>query len=169
MQTRRIALTVTIIFLLGSLFILGFSPKALAHDNDTELQKTRCSLHLLHGKFIYGGQGFTLFAPPTLVPPFDLVSAYTPFALAGTVTFDGNGNLTSFDFANLGPGGFGRTGAGTYAVDTTNPGFCGFSATWTFTSSPPNGLPPITTHFYMVPRSLSEYSLFESFVILCGA
>ncbi len=124
--------------------IAMFSTAAMAWDNDHA-----CSPHLLHGKFIYGGQGFTLFTPPPTGIPFDQISDYVPSSLAGTVTFDGDGNLTSFDFANLGGGGFPRTGTGTYAVDTTNPEFCAFNATWTF-SSTAFGLPPITLHFYMV-------------------
>jgi len=152
MQTRRIAFAVMIIFALSSLFIFGFSPKALASDIPfpAAWEHQDSCLSLLNGNFTYGFQGFTLFAPPPTGIPFDQISAYVPFSMAGTVTFDGHGKLTSLDFANLGGGGFPRTGSGTYAFDTTNPNYCSFNATWTFTSNA-FGLPPITLHFYLVP------------------
>jgi len=135
--------------------IMMFSTAAMAWDNDHG-----CSLYLLQGKYTYSGQGFTLFsAPPPTGFPFLPVSDYVAFSLAGTVAFDGHGNLTSFDFSSLGGGAFARTGTGTYAVDTTKPGFCGFSGTWTFSAvatPPPFGLPPITLHFYAAPSPESS-------------
>jgi hypothetical protein len=147
-------LTVTIMFVLGSLLIGGLSPKALASEDlntqiATGVNYNNC-FSVLNGNYIYGFQGFTLFAPPPTGIPFDQISAYVPFSISGTVTFDGQGQLTSVDFANLGAGGFLRTGAGTYVVDKTVPGYCAYGVTWTFTSTA-FGLPPITDHMYMVP------------------
>ena len=144
MRTRLIVLTVTIVLVLGSLLIVGCAdPKAFAQNGNS-------CFSALQGNYVYGGQGLTLFATPPTGIPFDPISNYVPFSMSGTVTFDGQGNLTSLDFMNLGGGGFSRTGAGTYGVDTTKPGYCAYDVTWTFTPTA-FGLPPMTLHMYMVP------------------
>jgi hypothetical protein len=87
MPTRRL-ITVTIMFLLCNLLIVGFSPKVLASDAQigAAVNYNNC-FSVLNGNYIYGFQGFTLFAPPPTGIPFDQISSYNPFSMAGTVTF----------------------------------------------------------------------------------
>jgi hypothetical protein len=109
----------------------------------------KCSVGRLEGTFGYNTDGLVLFTTPPTGPPFDPIKDYVPFALTGAITFDGKGNLNSFDFANLGSGAYPRTGTGTYAVDATAAaaGYCGFDVIWTLTTP---GVPTTTLNLYVV-------------------
>ena len=131
--------------ILAFVIVLGLTvvvPKALAdnHENNS------CDVELLEGTFGYAAQALTLFPPPSVpLPAPTAISGYAPFAFAGTITFDGRGNLHGVDVVNLGFGGIPRTYTGTYSVvnSTAKRRDCAFVST--FTDSLHN-----TVHTYMV-------------------
>jgi len=138
-------LTAAIILALASL--TAVAPKAFAdHFPDHE----RCGLQLLEGSFGYAGQSF---AATTSIEIFLTTDMYSPFALAGTISFDGKGNLTGADVVNLGSGGITRTYTGTYSVidATASRQNCAFTSTFTvvYGTAVPSGT-PTTLNLYMV-------------------
>jgi hypothetical protein len=105
-----------------------------------------CSIQALRGTFTYSGQSLALFPLPSTPPTQpNLIGAYTPFAVAGSATFNGDGTLEGVDVVNLGFGGVPRTYTGTYTVD--DPENCTFAVEYT----PVSSLPPATFHFHVVP------------------
>jgi len=146
MRTLRIVLTLVIILALASL--TAVVPKALAGNHAPE----SCSVELLEGTFAYSGQSFASLTTPALFNP---IGVYGPFSLAGTMSFDGKGNVTGVEVINFGSGGLPSTFAGTYTVvdPAAKANECAFTTTFssTFASPPaPPGfaLPPDT--LYMV-------------------
>ena len=113
-------------------------PKAMAANKDCG-----CNVALLQGSFSYAAQALTLAGPVTPPDTFNLIGVYTPVAFAGTVSFDGKGNLHGVDVINFGWGGIPRTYTGTYAVvdATAKPKDCAFIATFTDSiGDPPSDL-----------------------------
>jgi len=113
-------------------------PQLLAQDKDCG-----CSVALLQGSFSYALQALTLAGPVTPPDTFNLIGVYTPVAFAGTVSFDGKGNLHGVDVINFGWGGIPRTYKGIYAVvdATAKPTDCAFIATFTDSiGDPPSDL-----------------------------
>jgi len=141
MQTRRMLLTVAAILLLGN--ILAFSQNWPPHAG-------KCDASLLKGTFAYNTDGFTTFGATIKGTPN--IADFTPFALVGTWTFDGQGGMTSFDYANAGTGAFQRTGTGAYEVvdSTASAENCTFTMTWTVSFTGPNGQTQQTLHMYML-------------------
>jgi hypothetical protein len=116
-------LTVAAILLLGNI---------LAFSQNWPPQGAKCDVSLLKGTFGYNTDGFMTLPPGTL-PTGPNITNFTPFALVGTMTFDGKGGMTSFDYANVGTGAFPRTGTGTYEVVDPKAGVenCAFNMSWT--------------------------------------
>ena len=117
-------------------------PKAFADNHE----QNSCTVELLKGTFGYAAQALTLFPPPTVLPTAPApIGGYAPFAFAGTITFDGHGNLHGADVVNLGFGGIPRTYTGTYSIvdSTAKHRDCAFVST--FADSLHN-----TVHTYMV-------------------
>ncbi len=125
--------------------VLGLTavvPKAFADNHE----QNSCNVELLEGTFGYAAQALTLFPPPSVPPSAPTpISGYAPFAFAGTISFDGHGNLHGADVVNLGFGGIPRTYTGTYSVvdSTAKRRDCAFVST--FSDSLGN-----TVHTYMV-------------------
>jgi hypothetical protein len=145
MRTLPIRLTLAIILALASL--TAVVPQALAHHEEDH---ARCSTELLEGTFSYATQSLAATSSIAIFLP---IGSYSPFAWAGNISFDGNGNLSGADVANLGDGGINRTYTGTYNVvdPTASRRNCAFTSTFTATyqsAVPPTT--PTTFHMYMV-------------------
>jgi len=136
-----IGLAVATVLALASLTALV--PKALADPGS-------CSVELLEGTFSYAGQFLASSGSPEI---FLSIGGYSPFAWAGTISFDGDGHLTGVDVVNLGSGGISRTYTGTYKVvdPKASPKHCAFTSTFTAVyQAPVPPLTPATFDLYMV-------------------
>jgi hypothetical protein len=131
MRILQIGLRKARILALASIIAVGFCivvPTALAKDDGVG----GCSVALLQGSFGYGYQALVLIGPTTPPGTFNLIGGYTPVSLAGTISFDGKGNVYGVDSINFGWGGIPRTYAGTYTVvdPTAKPKNCAFTTTF---------------------------------------
>lgn len=148
MPNSRMAVMAAVILALASL--TAASPKAFAHH-------ISCGTELLEGSFGYSSQAL---AATTSIEIFNPIGNYSPFALAGAISFDGKGNLTGNDIVNLGSGGITRAYTGTYQVvdSTASIENCTFTATFTVTygsAVPP--LTPTTFNLYIVPALFGNF------------
>ena len=134
-------MTTQIKIVLGSILLLVVAMASAQTQPVTVIDG--CTVELLEGSFGYAVQALTLLGPPATQP--SLIGAYTPLAFAGTVSFDGKGNLHGADMVNSGFGGIPRTFTGTYGVfdPTAKRKDCAFTSTFTDTLGN-------TIHTYMV-------------------
>ncbi len=138
MRIFQIGLRGARVLALASIITLAFGavvPKALARDKASAEDNKGgvCSVAVLEGNFGYGYQALIFVGPTTPPWTFNPIGVYTPVSLAGTISFDGNGNVYGVDSINFGWGGIPRTYQGTYQV--VDPGAsrqaCAFTTTFT--------------------------------------